>query len=568
MSFLSSPSQALFGLAIAAVNDKTLNKESFAIVGDHWDTLDFGEIEKDLAARLTDDDIKAVLWCIDAGNRVKKLSLAHCVNITGAGLEPLRGSTIIEQIDLSLAGKHQNPALIEPWHPPARIVSLTIPFAPPISCELVLPILDSIIERGHLSSLKHLQFPMAWRTTKWYHEGREHSNPNLAFVYFLMRYNQMLMNRGIVSCFHCSRNLSSSGYELVGSSIGNERGRFTFGNQNHTCSQCMKTYCYRCNDEDAGAEIRSIRIYGYGDFMLERCKKCEREQCVECTEMYQCDQCEIFFCMDCKASTECSNYSDCGNRVCSECSLGECYKCQKEVCCECSQYCGSCEESICNFSCGGAGNWCSLGADGCSHMCDDCASRNTCQQCKEAFCCLSECHKCKKEFCHECTQHCVSCGSNICNINFGGVDNWCSLGTCGCNHMCDDCASFNTCQKCKQAFCCNEGSGHCETCNQTFCRDCVAFRNCDGFVPRRNAACIGEHCVDCPDEVFVELARTCAECNKEPCDACRNMESNSASWLRCTRCFRTSCHTWQAEKKMLIEEELKESRKGKGSGEA
>ncbi len=221
----SSPSQALFGLAIAAVNDKTLNKESFAIVGDHWDTLDFGEIEKDLAARLTDDDIKAVLWCIDAGNRVKKLSLAHCVNITGAGLEPLRGSTIIEQIDLSLAGKHQNPALIEPWHPPARIVSLTIPFAPPISCELVLPILDSIIERGHLSSLKHLQFPMAWRTTKWYHEGREHSNPNLAFVYFLMRYNQMLMNRGIVSCFHCSRNLSSSGYELVGSSIGNETRR-------------------------------------------------------------------------------------------------------------------------------------------------------------------------------------------------------------------------------------------------------------------------------------------------------------------------------------------------------
>jgi hypothetical protein len=97
VSFLSSPSQALFGLAIAAVNDKTLNKESFAIVGDHWDTLDFGEIEKDLAARLTDDDIKAVLWCIDAGNRVKKLSLAHCVNITGAGLEPLRGSTIIEQ---------------------------------------------------------------------------------------------------------------------------------------------------------------------------------------------------------------------------------------------------------------------------------------------------------------------------------------------------------------------------------------------------------------------------------------------------------------------------------------
>ena len=101
-SFLSATSQAIFGLAVAAVNDKMLNKNSFAIVGDQWDSLDFTEIEKELAARLTDDDIKAVLWCIDAANKVKRLSLAHCVNITGSCLEQLRGSQIIEQIHLSL----------------------------------------------------------------------------------------------------------------------------------------------------------------------------------------------------------------------------------------------------------------------------------------------------------------------------------------------------------------------------------------------------------------------------------------------------------------------------------
>ena len=144
-SFLSATSQAIFGLAVAAAEDKMLNKNSFAIVGDQWDSLDFEEIEKELAARLTDDDIKAVLWCINAANKVKRLSLAHCVNITGSCLEQLRGSQIIEQIDLSLVGRHEDPVLIEPWHPPRKDESLVLPFVPPISCENVLPILDSII---------------------------------------------------------------------------------------------------------------------------------------------------------------------------------------------------------------------------------------------------------------------------------------------------------------------------------------------------------------------------------------------------------------------------------------
>jgi hypothetical protein len=235
----------MFGLAVAAVKDKKLNKNSFAVVGNRWDVLDFGEIEKALAARLTDDDIKAVLWCINAANRVKKLSLANCINITGAGLEPLRGSTTIEQIDLSLVGKHEEPIVAQSWHPPKTFRSFGEPFEPPLSCEFVLPILISIIERGHLSSLEHLQFPRAWRTQhvwcgKYY---SERFTPDPAFIHFLTQYNHMLMNRGMSSCAQCSRNLPSSGYQLVGSSIGNEMiSRFTFGNQNHTCSQCLRTF--------------------------------------------------------------------------------------------------------------------------------------------------------------------------------------------------------------------------------------------------------------------------------------------------------------------------------------
>lgn len=171
-----------------------------------------------------------------------------------------------------------------------------------------------------------------------------------------------------------------------------------------------------------------------------------------------------------------------------------------------------------------------------------------------------------KGFCGECSESCGMCSDSFCNIACGGVKTWCSFGMDTCSHMCADCASFRTCQRCKEVYCCTEGAGHCRTCDQTFCRECVTFRRCDGYVPLRMQNCTEEHCVNCPDEVFVELARTCAECNKEPCDACIHMKERCSNGIRCTRCFRTSCDTWQAEKKKLMDEQLKGSRKEKGSG--
>jgi hypothetical protein len=91
------------------------------------DILDFGKISKKYVVQLSDDGIKTILLCVDAVNTVQRLKLANCIGITGVGLEPLRGSTMIEQIDLSLVGKQMS-NYINP--------------EPPISCEAVLPILD------------------------------------------------------------------------------------------------------------------------------------------------------------------------------------------------------------------------------------------------------------------------------------------------------------------------------------------------------------------------------------------------------------------------------------------
>lgn len=53
-----------------------------------------------MASKLTDDDLRDTLLCVNAGDKLKRIKLTNCVSITGHGLEPLRGSSVLEQIDL------------------------------------------------------------------------------------------------------------------------------------------------------------------------------------------------------------------------------------------------------------------------------------------------------------------------------------------------------------------------------------------------------------------------------------------------------------------------------------
>jgi hypothetical protein len=152
-SFLAAPSRAFFAVALKnthppdenpssieqqttssvggrAVNHRYVPCSTPYVAGSDWETLNFGDIEKELAAKLSDDDLSDVLQHVDAVNNVKRLKLANCTNITGVGLIPLQFSTVIEQIDLSLTAVGEDPRM-DP--------------EPPISCDLVLPILDSII---------------------------------------------------------------------------------------------------------------------------------------------------------------------------------------------------------------------------------------------------------------------------------------------------------------------------------------------------------------------------------------------------------------------------------------
>eukprot|EP00984_Skeletonema_dohrnii_P019628 scaffold9436_cov73-Skeletonema_dohrnii-CCMP3373.AAC.2 len=307
-SFLNSPSKALFAIALDDDSAASPNERSSAIVGNQWSILDFGDIEMDLAIKLNDDDIEKVLMCIDAVNKVKRLKLANCVNITGVGLEPLRGSIIIEQIDLSLVAHHKSPDLES---------------APQISCDHVLPILDSIIaSEGCL--LRYVQFTQVWL---------QEPSTDSDFHQFIQRYNQMWENRGAISCLECNQSLPSG--TTTNQWIGTNPFSPDYGTQNNTCYDCFKHYCYDCE--------------------LNFCSTCRTDYCDDCTKMSDCQFCDDSHCNDCYKHA----CRECNEKICLDCVEREfhCYKCEdchEVFCLECSNFepgmscCGQCNDRSCD----------------------------------------------------------------------------------------------------------------------------------------------------------------------------------------------------------------------------
>ena len=315
-SFLAAPSRALFAIALDKDSTVATNERSSAIVG-QCDVLDFGEIEKDLAKKLRDLDIKRVLQCIDAVNNLKRLKLTN-ICVGGWCFEPLRGSVVIEQIDLSLEGQNPLLDLAEPQIP----------------CYYVLPILYSIIEREGCA-LRHLRFPSEWR-----YEPSTDSE----FHAFIVRYEQMMRGRVDTSCAECNK-LLPNGPGMAAWIINNTVSHH-YGAQLYTCYGCLKHYCNFCesNEEDIDLYLRSE--------MLHECGVCRRSYCKGCSELTHCSVCGEGTCNRCY-KYECAN---CTVEFCSDCAEGEkCDYCNKFCCEGCDDEeendiytCSRCDVKCCN----------------------------------------------------------------------------------------------------------------------------------------------------------------------------------------------------------------------------
>ena len=366
-SYLLAPSRLIFAVAITerkktpyqmimARNPE--HKESHSlIVGSWWNwlSLDFGDVEKELAEKLSDDDIKAILMSINAADGLLYLRLTNCTNITGSGLEPLRGSSKLCLLDLSLAAKHQRPVFYK---------------YPALLLHRVIPILDSMIGVPR-TNLMYLQLPHDWRRVC---HGDIHFSDSIHA--FIVRYKELALSRHLY-CGKCFKRVWYENYDNVESD--------EYATEVSTCYDCMSCYCLDCRDE----EDNSCMI-----FNCNACKKCF---CNKCSTMNLCHCCWEIYCGACKAVT---NHCDNCLSFCDDCKL-KCKKCNRTSCRGCLQF-G--EEAISGYYC----NICRR------TLCVDCVPVQECAylQCEKKIC--AECaDKEGEEVVHRCIGVC--CGDMLCN---------------------------------------------------------------------------------------------------------------------------------------------------------
>ena len=130
---------------------------------------------------------------IDAVNTIKTLRLTNCTKISGVGLEPFRGSKIIEHIDLQIIENHRSPTL----DPNGSGYYISIPDNSLISCCHVLPIVNSIIDRWMEEggcALKYLRLPHSFRDENhgWRLRGLRTT---------VARYKELMLNKDGVELF-------------------------------------------------------------------------------------------------------------------------------------------------------------------------------------------------------------------------------------------------------------------------------------------------------------------------------------------------------------------------------
>lgn len=275
-AYLSQPSRALFAVAMTAPSsswaDVSMNKlqsqpseMSKAIISpsSQWEKLDFLDIEKSLANRLTDNDICAILKCINAKDKLKILKLTGCTKIAGTGLEPLRGSIVLEQIDLSLAKQHDRPDVV--------------PSAAKISDEVVIHILDGMIDTAGCS-LRYVHFS---------HQGGRTRTCSVERRAFFRRFGEHLNNSGL-DCSKCGREVSAGNTDYL-----------VHFQKNIICYDCLKPICGNC--------MYAIRNCGmcHKDYCADcvqvntRCESCFERNCIPCGVMKECDECQRSCCENC-----------------------------------------------------------------------------------------------------------------------------------------------------------------------------------------------------------------------------------------------------------------------------
>ena len=270
-----------------------------------WQVIDFGTVSKQMASKLTDDQLKKLLVKCHAKEVTTVLKLTGCVGLKGKGLEPLRGSIVLREIDLKLSkmeGLETTYVL--------NLLSSMPPIAPvPVS-----------FGNRHLG-LSIVKFPIANRDAgNYYDRFREETRGWLVRFTFA---RQVCLSRHKTCCDHCKEAMCDRWK-------GVEEDLFMVARTDY-CEACKKASCHGFANSESECPI------------VEKCQFCMRQCCSDnkgCTkgnDINTCDECFLEACEDCIDWDYCSTCDKyrCGRG--GDCDKGGifCIYCIDPVCEDC-----------------------------------------------------------------------------------------------------------------------------------------------------------------------------------------------------------------------------------------
>ena len=405
-------SLSLSSLVKLSVCSKTL-AESVYSRSYLWEKIDLERLSYRQRPALTDRSLHRLLEAVNAKEITKSLSIRCCTKIQGFGLEPLRGSHVLEELDLrnkcpydSMNGK-------------------------------------TGLEDSFVVNLLGTMMPFARPT-------HDNCRSGLTARLFTVRFNAQekppLVNgvntaNRIQDCFHSYGQVK----KFLDSFDGSLKDRLWIDRV--PCSHCdeplvEKVPCNQFETKEAAAlrcfECSKISCGQNECPSTKRCQKCFSDLC--CVNIDTCDECRIAKCSNCDDIEKCQG--PCERTLCDCCcSVWECDHCHKSFCegCKDLMFCHKCEKFFC-IGC--------IEVSPCGDGWGDC---DFCSRCLPD---PNECSRCARVFCEICDPEelalCDGCDELVCIY---------------CEDLSDPCGG------CKGMFCskCREISPKYDCCDEQYC---------------------------------------------------------------------------------------------------